>query len=105
MSAREQKILGLLAKGWSNRRIAEECHLSPNTVRTHVQNILVKLGAHSKLEAVAFALEHGWTSGPEGADPLAMGHLEDTQVVEALQQLAPDQREVLVLRQRLTPSG
>jgi RNA polymerase sigma factor (sigma-70 family) len=64
LSARECEILGLLAKGWSNRRIAEECLLSPNTVRTHVQNILVKLGAHSKLEAASFALEHGWTSGP-----------------------------------------
>ena len=52
---------------------------------------------HSKLEAVAFALEHGWTSGPEGLDALAMGHLEDTQVVAALQQLSPDQREVMLL--------
>jgi len=97
LSAREQEILGLLAKGWSNRRIAEQCFLSLNTVRTHVQNVLVKLGVHSKLEAIAFALEHGWTSGPEDLDALAMGHLEDTQVVEALQQLSTDQREVLLL--------
>jgi RNA polymerase sigma factor (sigma-70 family) len=78
LSSREREILGLLANGWSNRRIAEECFLSLNTVRTHVQNILVKLSVHSKLEAVAFALEHGWISGPEDLDPLAMGHLEDT---------------------------
>jgi RNA polymerase sigma factor (sigma-70 family) len=97
LSVREREILGLLAKGWSNRRIAEECFLSLNTVRTHVQNVLVKLGVNSKLEAVAFALEHGWTSGPEGLDPLAMGHLDDTQVVAALQQLSPDQREVMLL--------
>jgi DNA-binding NarL/FixJ family response regulator len=58
LSGREREILGLLANGWSNRRIAEECYLSLNTVRTHVQNVLVKLGVHSKLEAVAFALEH-----------------------------------------------
>jgi two-component system, NarL family, response regulator LiaR len=58
LSVREREILGLLANGWSNRRIAEECFLSLNTVRTHVQNVLVKLGVHSKLEAVAFALEH-----------------------------------------------
>jgi two-component system, NarL family, response regulator LiaR len=58
LSVREQEILGLLANGWSNRRIANECFLSLNTVRTHVQNVLVKLGVHSKLEAVAFALEH-----------------------------------------------
>jgi RNA polymerase sigma factor (sigma-70 family) len=97
LSSREREILGLLVNGWSNRRIAEECFLSLNTVRTHVQNILVKLGVHSKLEAIAFALEHGWTSDPEDLDPLAMGHLEDIQVVEALQQLSPDQREVLLL--------
>jgi two-component system, NarL family, response regulator LiaR len=58
LSGREREILGLLANGWSNRRIADECFLSLNTVRTHVQNVLVKLGVHSKLEAVAFALEH-----------------------------------------------
>jgi DNA-binding NarL/FixJ family response regulator len=58
LSAREREILGYLSAGWSNRRIAEQCFLSLNTVRTHVQNILVKLGVHSKLEAVAFALEH-----------------------------------------------
>jgi RNA polymerase sigma factor (sigma-70 family) len=97
LSQREREILGLLAKGWSSRRIAEECFLSPNIVRTHVQNILVKLGVHSKLEAVAFALKHGWTSGPEDLNALAMGRLDDTQVVAALPQLAPDQREVMLL--------
>jgi RNA polymerase sigma factor (sigma-70 family) len=97
LSAREQEILGLLAKGWSNRRIAEECYLSLNTVRTHVQNILVKLGVHSKLEAVDVALDQGLTFGPESLDPLAMRHLEDTQVVAALQQLSPNQREVMLL--------
>jgi RNA polymerase sigma-70 factor, ECF subfamily len=59
LSGREREILGLLASGWSNRRIADECFLSLNAVRTHVQNILIKLGVHSKLEAVGFALEHG----------------------------------------------
>jgi len=59
LTNREREILGLLANGWSNRRIADECFLSLNTVRTHVQNILIKLDVHSKLEAVAFALEHG----------------------------------------------
>jgi DNA-binding NarL/FixJ family response regulator len=58
LSVREREILGYLAAGHSNRRIAEHCFLSLNTVRTHVQNVLVKLGVHSKLEAVAFALEH-----------------------------------------------
>src|SRR5215216_6734215 len=67
LSGREREILSLLANGWSNRRIAEECFLSLNTVRTHVQNVLVKLGVHSKLEAVAFALEHQVVTAGTGA--------------------------------------
>jgi two-component system, NarL family, nitrate/nitrite response regulator NarL len=59
LTRREWEILGLLAAGWSNRRIASERRLSFLTVRSHVQNLLVKLGVHSKLEAVAFAVEHG----------------------------------------------
>jgi DNA-binding NarL/FixJ family response regulator/predicted DNA-binding protein (UPF0251 family) len=59
LSSREREILGLLANGWSNQRIAEECSLSLNTVRTHVQDVLAKLGLHSKLEAIVFAFEHG----------------------------------------------
>jgi DNA-binding NarL/FixJ family response regulator len=62
LSKRERELLGLLANGWSSRRIAETCFLSPNTVRTHVQSILVKLGVHSKLEAVAFAYQHSLVS-------------------------------------------
>jgi NarL family two-component system response regulator LiaR len=67
LSGREREILGLLANGWSNRRIAQERFLSLHTVRTHVQSILVKLGVHSKLEAVAFAYQHGMvaTGGPD----------------------------------------
>jgi two-component system, NarL family, nitrate/nitrite response regulator NarL len=44
-------------------RIAEICNLSLNTVRTHVQNVLVKLGVHSKLEAAAIAVRHGLVHG------------------------------------------
>jgi DNA-binding NarL/FixJ family response regulator len=58
LTRREREFLCLLANGWSNRRIANECLLSPHTVRTRVQNVLVKLGVHSKLEAAAFAFEH-----------------------------------------------
>jgi DNA-binding NarL/FixJ family response regulator len=62
LSERERQILGLLARGYSNRRIAEACFLSLNTVRTHVQNVLVKLGVHSKLEAAALAVRQGLVS-------------------------------------------
>ena len=98
LSPREQEVLSLLAKGWSNRRIAEECFLSLNTVRTNVENILGKLNVHSKLEAVSLALEQGWTSASEGLEAATAGQLEGTQLVAALQQLSAEQREVLMLQ-------
>jgi RNA polymerase sigma factor (sigma-70 family) len=98
LSPQEREVLALLANGWSNRRIAEECFLSLNTVRTHVQNVLVKLGVHSKLEAVAFAMQHGWPADAENSQELAFERLEDSRVMAALQHLPPDQREVLLLR-------
>lgn len=59
LTSREREILGLLTIGWSNRRIAEATQLSYLTVRSHMQNLLLKLGVHSQLQAVAFAVEHG----------------------------------------------
>jgi DNA-binding NarL/FixJ family response regulator len=59
LTPRQREFLGLLAIGWSNRRIAEATQLSYHTVRSHMHNLLLKLGVHSQLEAVAFAVEHG----------------------------------------------
>lgn len=55
LTKREREILHLVAEGLTNQAIAERLVLSVHTVRTHVQAILAKLGAHSKLEAVAVA--------------------------------------------------
>ena len=52
-------IARLAAKGKSVEEIAATLGVSPYTLRTHVQNILTKLGVHSKLEALAFAIRHG----------------------------------------------
>lgn len=59
LTPRESEILGLMAQGFDNRAIAEQLVVSFTTVRGHVQNILTKLNAHSKLEAVARASEYG----------------------------------------------
>jgi DNA-binding NarL/FixJ family response regulator len=59
LTAREREILALLAAGTSNSAIAATLHLSVNTVRNYVQSILTKLGAHSKLEAVAIGVRTG----------------------------------------------
>jgi DNA-binding NarL/FixJ family response regulator len=62
LTEREGEILKLLAEGLRNDDIAERLVISPQTVQTHVRNILSKLRVHSRLEAVAFAVRHGWLS-------------------------------------------
>jgi DNA-binding NarL/FixJ family response regulator len=57
LSRREREVLSLLSRGWDNTRIARELFISQHTVRTHIQNILEKLGMHSKLEAATFAMQ------------------------------------------------
>jgi DNA-binding NarL/FixJ family response regulator len=59
LTAREGQILVLLAYGRSTSETAAELHISPLTVRSHVKSILAKLGVHSKLEAVSYALRNG----------------------------------------------
>lgn len=59
LTDREREILQLLAEGKRNEEIANRLFISPQTVQTHVRNILGKLRVHSKLEAVAFAVRHG----------------------------------------------
>ena len=59
LTEREREILGLLAQGMRNEDIAKQLFISPQTVQTHVRNILGKLRVHSKLEAVAFAVKNG----------------------------------------------
>jgi DNA-binding NarL/FixJ family response regulator len=55
LTTREREVLELLASGAKNRAIAKALMISPDTARTHVQNILGKLGLHSRLEAARFA--------------------------------------------------
>lgn len=55
LTAREMDVLTLLAAGESTQSISDTLTLSPHTVRNHVKNLLAKLGAHSRLQAVAKA--------------------------------------------------
>ncbi len=59
LSSRELEILGLLATGLGTDAIAADLHLSVHTVRNHVRHILEKVGAHSRIEAVAIATHDG----------------------------------------------
>jgi len=78
LSVREHEVLGLLPLGLSNEQIAMRLHISRNTVRHHVQNILGKLGVVNRTEAVALALQHGLVSstaeqpGEAGADSASL---------------------------------
>jgi DNA-binding NarL/FixJ family response regulator len=59
LTAREREVLQCLVDGMSRAEIAEELCVSVNTVRTHTQNLMAKLGAHSTLQSVSLALRHG----------------------------------------------
>ena len=66
LTVRERQVLAGVARGLTNRAIAEELYLSVNTIRNYVQAILTKLGAHSKLEAVSLAVRAGLLDYPTG---------------------------------------
>ena len=59
LSPREREILGLLSKGLSGEEAAKQLFLSSETVRTHVRNAMTKLGAATRVHAVALALKRG----------------------------------------------
>jgi DNA-binding NarL/FixJ family response regulator len=58
LTRRQLEILRLIASGANTRTMAERLRVSPTTVRNHVQNILGKLGVHSRLEAAAYVARH-----------------------------------------------
>ena len=59
LTTREWEVLDLMKSGASTTQIAKDLVVSPDTVYTHIQHILRKLGAHSRAEAVAIALRPG----------------------------------------------
>ena len=70
LTPRELEVLRSLTEGLSTPEICERLFIAPNTLRTHVQNIMGKLRVHSKLEAVAFALRHHLVEPPRSDDTL-----------------------------------
>jgi DNA-binding NarL/FixJ family response regulator len=59
ITPREREVLQKLAEGLSNKEIAARLHMSVDTERTHMMNILNKLGVHSRLQALVFAARYG----------------------------------------------
>jgi DNA-binding NarL/FixJ family response regulator len=64
LTPREIEVLKALTEGLSTPEICERLYIAPNTLRTHVQNIMGKLRVHSKLEAVAFAIRNRLVEPP-----------------------------------------
>jgi DNA-binding NarL/FixJ family response regulator len=71
LTPRELEVLKALTEGLSTPEICEKLFIAPNTLRTHVQNIMGKLRVHSKLEAVAFALRNRLVEPPRAEDALS----------------------------------
>ena len=59
LTEREHEVLHLIAEGLNNREIAEKLFISEKTVKTHVSNILGKLGVADRTQAAIYALRHG----------------------------------------------
>jgi DNA-binding NarL/FixJ family response regulator len=68
LTARELQVLQALAEGLATPDICDKLFISRNTLRTHVQNIMMKLHVHSKLEAVTVGLRHRIIDPPRPDD-------------------------------------
>jgi DNA-binding NarL/FixJ family response regulator len=65
LTPREREVLWALAEGLGSKQIAEKLHISPKTARHHKANIHSKLGVHSQLQALVFALRHDLVEMPQ----------------------------------------
>jgi len=59
LTKREHEVVDLIARGMSNKEIAQELHIAVHTVKSHVHNVLDKLALHTRLELASFALTEG----------------------------------------------
>ena len=65
LSPREREVMALLAEGLKGPQVAERLRISSDTVRTHIENAMQKLGARTRVQAIAICLEHGMIEIPD----------------------------------------
>lgn len=62
LSAREKEVLRYVARGHSQKGIAEIMHLSPSTINSHLMNIMSRLNLHNRVELTRYAIEYGYVN-------------------------------------------
>lgn len=85
LSEREREILRLVATGASNKEIAQQLVISPNTVKVHLRNIFAKIGVVSRTEAALYAIRIGLVSAPQEMPAFPVGEEPDAADVAAAQ--------------------
>jgi len=58
MTKREREVIGLISEGLSNKEISLRLHISTNTIKSHVHNIMEKLALHTRLEVANYTYTH-----------------------------------------------
>ena len=67
LTRREREVLGLVARGYANKRIARELGVAEKTVKAHVGHVLAKLGVADRTQAALIAVQRGLATGPDPA--------------------------------------
>jgi DNA-binding NarL/FixJ family response regulator len=74
LTRRESSVLGLVAQGLRNQEIAAAEFISINSVKTYIRTSYRKIGAKSRSQAVAWAIQHGFPVAPHHGEQLEDGH-------------------------------
>jgi DNA-binding NarL/FixJ family response regulator len=70
LTPRESQVVALIAGGRTNQQIAEECHVTLNTVKTYIRTAYQKMGVFSRTQAVVWSLNHGLELPAGPANPV-----------------------------------